>query len=154
MRRIVALFMFVVVAMFVAGVGISSQVQAKGEPPIPGTTIKESPPFIEGTLILLRDGTATFVGDCVKPFDTKFFNQSIGFNIDAAVVSGDIIADHNLEGTRVTLSVPAGCTKDNPNSPMPISVIIKSVKNFTPEPANGSRTSIVARVVVARFIIQ
>ena len=152
MRRIVALFMFVVGALFVGTFGISSQVQAKTEPPIPGTTIKEIPPYIEGTLILLQNGTATFVGDCVKPFDTKFFNEAIGFSLDLAVVSGDPVVDHNLEGVRMTIAVPAGCIKDGTTT---ASFIIKSVKNFTPYPATGpGRTSIVARVLLARFIFQ
>jgi hypothetical protein len=152
MRRIVALFMFVVVALCAGLVATSSQVQAKGEPPLPGFTIKEIPPYIEGTLILLQNGTASFVGDCAKPFDTKFFNLQLNINLDLVVPSGSPILTDNMEGSTLTANVPAGCFKDGATT---VTVIVKSVKNFTPEPAVGSpRSSIVARVVVARFTQQ
>ena len=149
MRRVLVLFMFAFLTIVSGMVAVSSEVQAKGEgggPPGP----KEIPPYIEGTLILLAGGTGTFVGDCVLPFDTRFFNAQLGFDINDVVASGDTVnPGNNVEGhTLAGLPVPSGCFKDHATS---VFVVVKSVKNFAsaPDPNTGLR-SIVMRVVVAR----
>ena len=130
--------------------GITPDAQAKGEGGGTPAGAKEVPPYIEGTLILLEDGTVSFVGDCVTPFDTRFFNAQFGIDINLAVVSGDLVPTNNVEGTVVRgLSVPNDCFKDYSTQ---VDVVIKSVKNFTPHGPPYSRTSIVARIVVARFV--
>jgi hypothetical protein len=137
-----------VVSAFVSG--IATDVPAKTEGGGTPAGAKEIPPYIEGTLILLADGTASFVGECVTAFDTRFFNVQFNLDIQVAVASGGSNPNNSVEGTIVrSLSVPAGCFKDGATS---VDVVIKSVKNFTPDAPPGSRTSIVARIAVARFV--
>ena len=134
------LFMLVVVA-FVSG--IATDVPAKTEGAPPGT--KEIPPYIEGTLILTSDGLFTFVGDCATTFDTRLINSGVlvgTFNIQA-MTSTDLLG-FILNG----VPVPYGCFKDGA---IAANVVVKSVKNFTPDVPSGLRNSIVARVVLARF---
>lgn len=149
MRRVLVLFMFAVLTIMSGMVVVSSEVQAKGEgggvPP--GT--KEVPPFIEGTLILLP-GSVNFVGDCVKPFDTRFFGANLGITLDLVAASGDPIPSNNVEGfILLAVPVPSGCFKDGATS---VNVVVKSVKNFAPVPeTGGGRTSIVMRVSAVRY---
>ena len=149
MRRVLVLFMFAFVTIVSGMVAASSEVQAKLESPPPPPGSKEVPPFIEGTLILLP-GSASFVGDCAKPFDTRFFGADLGIDLDLVVPSGDPVPSNNVEGFILNaLPVPSGCYKDGATS---VNIIVKSVKNFSPVPATGGgRTSIVIRVSAVRF---
>ena len=150
MRRVLVLFMFAVLTIMSGMVVVSSEVQAKGEggSPPPGSKIVH--PFIDGTLILLQDGTVSFVGDCKKPFDTRFFNANLGINLDLVSESGDPIVENNIEGFVLNnVPVPSGCFKDGATT---VNMVVKVVKHFSPVPATGGpRTSIVAHVVAARF---
>ena len=148
MRRIIALFMFVVVALCAGLVATSSQVQAKGEGGGIPPASKEVRPNSEGTIIILYDGTMSFIGECRHQYDTKFFNIGLNIAIDSVVVSGDPVVENNMEGFILRgLPVPVGCFKDNATA---VDVVVKSVKHFTPDPATGPRTSIIADVTAVR----